>query len=52
MNPCRALSSYTFGSSGSSTSVLKYFNKVVAMAFLISSLIIFEDTANGMCLGD
>ena len=39
MNPCRELSSYTFSSSGLSTSVLGYFNKVVAMAFLISSLI-------------
>ena len=28
MNPCRVLSLYTFGSSGLSTSVLGYFNKV------------------------
>ena len=48
MNPCRALTLYTFGSSGLFTSVLGYFNKVVAMAFLISSLIKFEDSASGI----
>ena len=54
MNPCRVLSLYTFGSSGLSiyTSVLGYFNKVVAMAFLISSLIKLKDSANGICFGD
>ena len=51
MNPCTVLSLYTFGSSGLSTSVFGYFNKVVAMAFLISSLIKFEDSASGMCFG-
>ena len=35
MNSCRVLSLYTFGSSGLSTTVFRYFNKVVAMAFLI-----------------
>ena len=45
MNPCSVLSLNTFGSSGLSTSVLGYFNKVVAMAFLILSLINFEDSA-------
>ena len=38
MNSSRVLSLYTFGSSGLSTSVFRYFNKVVAMAFLILSL--------------
>ena len=46
------LSSYTFGGSGLSTSVLGCINKVVAMAFLISLRIEFEDSASGMCLGD
>ena len=52
MNPCRVLSLYTFGSYRLSTSVLGYFNKVVAMAFLILSLIKFEGSASGMCFGD
>ena len=52
MNPCRILSLYNFGSSGLSTSVLGHFNKVVTIAFLISSLIKFEDSASGMCYGD
>ena len=39
-----------FGGSGLYTSALGYFNKMVAMAFLISSLIKFEDSANGMRL--
>ena len=43
---------YTFGSIGLSTSVLRYFNKVIAMPFLISSLIKFEESASGMCLDD
>ena len=34
MNSCRVLVSYTFGSSGLSTSVLGYFNKVVTNDFL------------------
>ena len=42
MNSCRVLSLYTFGSSGLSTSVFRYFNKVVAMAFLILSQINLE----------
>ena len=52
MNPRRVLSSYTFGSSGLSASVLGYFNQAVGMAFLTSSLIKFEDSASGMCIGD
>ena len=52
MNPCRELSLYFIGSSDLSTSVLGYFNKVVAMAFLILSLIEFEGSASGMCFGD
>ena len=52
MNPRRVLSLHTFGSSGLFASVLGCFSKVVAMAFLISSLIKFEDIASGMCLGD
>ena len=51
MNPCEIRSSYTFGCSGLSTSILGYF-KVVAMAFLISSVIKFEGSASGMCFGD
>ena len=51
MNSCRVLSLYTFGSSGLSTTVFRYFNKVVAMAFLILSLIKFGDSASGMCFG-
>ena len=47
MNSCRVLSLYTFGSSSLSTSVFRYFNKVVAMAFLILSLIKFGDSASG-----
>ena len=43
MNSCRVLSLYTFGSSGLSTTVFRYFNKVVAMAFLILSLIKFGE---------
>ena len=53
MNLYRVLSSYTtFGNFGLSTSVLGYFNKVVAIAFLISSLIEYENSASGMCFGD
>ena len=50
MNPCKALSSHAFGSSGLTIrkSALGYFNKVVAMAFWISSLTKFKDSARGM----
>ena len=50
--PMQSTVFYTFVSSGLSTSVLGHFNKVVAMAFLISSLIKFEDSASGMCFTD
>ena len=52
MNPFRVLSLYTFVSPGLSTSVLGHFNQLVAIAFLISSLIKFKDSASGMCFGD
>ena len=52
MNPCEVQSSYPFVSSGLSAFVWGYFNKVVAMAFLISLLIKFEDSSSGMRLGD
>ena len=52
MNPCRALSSYTFGSSGLPIpkSGLEYSIKVVAMAFSVSSSTKFEISASVMCL--
>ena len=52
MNPCRVLSLYTFGGSGFPIpkSVLGYFIKSVAMAFLVSSPTKFENSASGMCL--
>ena len=52
MNQSRVLSSCTFGSSTVSIPVLGYFNKVVVIAFLILSLIKFEDSTSGMRLGD
>ena len=53
MNPCRVLSSYTFGSSGLpiSKSVFGYFSKAVAIAFLVSSPTKFEISAKWYVLG-
>ena len=53
MNPCRVLSSYTFGSSGLPIpkSVFGYFIKAVAIAFLVLSPTKFEISAKWYVLG-